>query len=130
MDQHESFMCTFLSLMRSRENFSIGHLSQIAPTQEHLTWRFFRDRLLKNKMHLVGMDTLLILLSLRPGYHHPRGKDIYFKHSPRPTFVRSCSHISPYLSLDPLSPKITLHMYAIPLQRCGLVFSTKPLSSP
>jgi hypothetical protein len=25
---------------------------------------FFRDRLLKKKMHLVGMDTLLILLSL------------------------------------------------------------------
>jgi hypothetical protein len=27
-------------------------------------------------MHLVGMDTLLILLSLGPGYHHPRGQDI------------------------------------------------------
>jgi hypothetical protein len=31
-----------------------------------LTWRFFFDRLLKKKMHLVGMDTLLILLSLGP----------------------------------------------------------------
>jgi hypothetical protein len=27
-------------------------------------------------MHLVSMDTLLILLSLGPGYHHPRGQDI------------------------------------------------------
>jgi hypothetical protein len=30
----------------------------------------------KKKMHLVGMDTLLILLSLGPGNHHPRGQDI------------------------------------------------------
>jgi hypothetical protein len=27
-------------------------------------------------MHLVGMDTLLILLSLGLGNHHPRGQDI------------------------------------------------------
>jgi hypothetical protein len=27
-------------------------------------------------MHLVGMDTLLVLLSLGPGSHHPRGQDI------------------------------------------------------
>jgi hypothetical protein len=30
--------------------------------------RFFRDRLPKKKMHLVDMITLLILLSLGPGY--------------------------------------------------------------
>jgi hypothetical protein len=30
----------------------------------------------KKKMHLVGMNTLLILLSLGPGNHHPRGQDI------------------------------------------------------
>jgi hypothetical protein len=70
-DQHESFMRTLSSLMRTRENLSAGHPSQIAPSQTRLTWRFFRDRLLKKKMHLVGMDTLLILLSLGPGYHHP-----------------------------------------------------------
>jgi hypothetical protein len=29
-------------------------------------------------MHLVDMDTLLILLSLGQGYHHPRGQDITF----------------------------------------------------
>jgi hypothetical protein len=27
-------------------------------------------------MHLIGMDILLIMLSLGPGYHHPRGQDI------------------------------------------------------
>jgi hypothetical protein len=50
--------------MRTRENFPVGHLSQIARSQARLTWRFFRDRLSKKKMHLGGMDTLLILLSL------------------------------------------------------------------
>jgi hypothetical protein len=55
-DQHESFVCTLSSLMRTRENFPVGHSSQIAPSQARLTWRFFRDRLPK-KMHLIGMDT-------------------------------------------------------------------------
>jgi hypothetical protein len=27
-------------------------------------------------MHLIGMDTLLILLSLVPGYHHPKDQYI------------------------------------------------------
>jgi hypothetical protein len=27
-------------------------------------------------MHIVGMDTLLILLSLGSGHHHHRGQDI------------------------------------------------------
>jgi hypothetical protein len=54
----------------------VGHPSQIAPSQAHLAWRFFPDSLLKKKMHLVGMDTLLILLSLVPGYHHHKGQDI------------------------------------------------------
>jgi hypothetical protein len=62
--------------MRTRENFPVGHPSQIAPSQACLTWRFFRNRLPKKKMHLVGMDNLLILLSLGPGHHHPRGQDI------------------------------------------------------
>jgi hypothetical protein len=70
-DQHESFVRTLSSLMRTRENFSVGHPSQIAPSQAHLTWRFFRDRLPKKKMHLVCMNTLLILLSLGPGYPIP-----------------------------------------------------------
>jgi hypothetical protein len=75
-DQHKSFVRTLSSLMRTRENFPFGHPSQIAPSQAHLTWRFFRDRLPKKKMHLVGMDTLLNILSLGPGNHHPRGQEI------------------------------------------------------
>jgi hypothetical protein len=75
-EQHESFVRTLSSLMRTRENFLVSHPSQIAPSQERLTWRFFRDRLLKKKMHLVDMSTLLILLSLRPGYPIHRGQDI------------------------------------------------------
>jgi hypothetical protein len=74
--QHEFFVRTLSSLMHTRENFVVGHPSQIASSQALLTWRFFRDRLPKKKMHLVGMDTLLILLSLGPGNHHSRGQDI------------------------------------------------------
>jgi hypothetical protein len=59
--------------MRTRENFRVGHPSQIAPSQARLTWRFFRDRLSEKKKNLVSMSTLLILLSLGPGYHHPLG---------------------------------------------------------
>jgi hypothetical protein len=70
-DQHKSFMRTLSSLMRTRENFPVGHPSQIAPSQARLTWRFFRDRLPKKKMHLVDMVTLLILLRLGPGYPIP-----------------------------------------------------------
>jgi hypothetical protein len=62
--------------MRTRENFPVGHPSQIGSSHARLTWRFFRDRLLKKKIHLIGMDTLLILLSLGSVYHHPRGQDI------------------------------------------------------
>jgi hypothetical protein len=75
-DQHESFVRTLSSLMRTWENFPIGQPSQIASSQARLTWRFFLDRLQKKKMHLICMDTLLILLSLGLGYYHPRGQDI------------------------------------------------------
>jgi hypothetical protein len=57
-------------------HFVLTHPSQIALSQACLTWRFLRDRLPKKKMHLVGMDTLSILLSLELGYHHHRGQDI------------------------------------------------------
>jgi hypothetical protein len=59
-DQHQSFVRTLSSLMCTRENFPVGHPSQIVPSQARLTGRFFRDRLPKKKIHLVGMDTLLI----------------------------------------------------------------------
>jgi hypothetical protein len=48
-DQHESFVRTLSSLMRTRENFPVGHPSQIAPSQARLTWRFFRDRFPKKE---------------------------------------------------------------------------------
>jgi hypothetical protein len=73
-DQHESFMRTLSSLMHTRENFPVGHPSQIDLSQARLTWRFFQDRLPKKKMHLVGMITLLILLSLGPGHPIPRAR--------------------------------------------------------
>jgi hypothetical protein len=66
--------------MCTRENFLVGHPSQIALSQARLTWRFFQDRLPK-KMHFVDMDTLLILLSLGPGYHHPKSQDITIQQS-------------------------------------------------
>jgi hypothetical protein len=46
-DQHMSYVRTLCSLMRTRENFPVGHTSQIAPSQARLTCRFFRDRLSK-----------------------------------------------------------------------------------
>jgi hypothetical protein len=80
-DQYESFVRTLSLLMRTRENFPVGHPSQIAPSQARLTWRFFRDRLPKKKMHLVGMITLLILLSLGPGHPIPGARISHFCHS-------------------------------------------------
>jgi hypothetical protein len=37
IDQHESFVRTLSSLMRTRENFLVGHSSQISPSQARLT---------------------------------------------------------------------------------------------
>jgi hypothetical protein len=84
-DQRKSFVRTLSSPMRTRENFPIDHPSKIDPSQARLTWRLFRDRLPKKNMHLVGMDTLLILLSLGPGNHHPKGQDITIHPLRRPT---------------------------------------------
>jgi hypothetical protein len=48
--QHESFMRNLSSLMRTRENFPIGHISQITSSQARLTW-YFQDIIPKKKMH-------------------------------------------------------------------------------
>jgi hypothetical protein len=62
-DQHESFVRTLFSLIRTRENFPVGHPSQIAPNQTHLTSRFFRDRLPKKRCTLlVGYS----IISIKP----------------------------------------------------------------
>jgi hypothetical protein len=89
-DQHESFVRTLSSLLSTRENFLVGHPSQISPSQARLTWRFFRDRLPK-KMHLIGMNTLLILLILGLGYPIPGARISHTKSqvsfNPNPPFV-------------------------------------------
>jgi hypothetical protein len=72
---------------------------QIAPNQARLSWRFFWDRLPKKKMHIVGMNTLLILSSLGPGCHHPRGQDITIHPLRRPT----SSSVNPNPRTSPLS---------------------------
>jgi hypothetical protein len=48
-----TFLATFISLIKSA-----FHPTKIAPSQARLTWKFFRDRLPKKKMHLV--DTLIL----------------------------------------------------------------------
>ena len=98
IDQHESFVRTLSSLMRTRENFPVGHPSQIAPSQARLTWRFFRDRLPKKKMHLVGMITLLILLSLGPGHPIPGARISQSTPLRRPT----SSSVNPNPGTSPL----------------------------
>jgi hypothetical protein len=69
-----SLLCTLCSHSYAPKKtfYSVTH-SKIALGQTRLTWRFFQDRLMKKKMHLVGMSTQLILLSLGPWYHHPPG---------------------------------------------------------
>jgi hypothetical protein len=48
-DQYKSFVRTLSSLMRTRENFSIGHTSQIVLSKARLTWRFFRGKASKKE---------------------------------------------------------------------------------
>jgi hypothetical protein len=95
IDQHESFVRTLSSLMRTRENFPVGHPSQIAPSQAHLTWRFFRDRLPK-KMYLFCMNTLL---NLGSGHHHPMCQDITIN----PLRRLTSSSVNPNLGTSPLN---------------------------
>jgi hypothetical protein len=53
-------------------------LLKIALDQTRLTQMFFRYRLLKNKMHLNGMSTLLIILILDLGYHKSIARKIVY----------------------------------------------------
>jgi hypothetical protein len=77
-DQHESFVRTLSSVMRTRENFPVGHRSQIAPSQARLTWRFFRDRLQKKDApcwYGYSINSIKpwarISPSQGPGHHNP-----------------------------------------------------------
>jgi hypothetical protein len=60
-------------------------------------------------MHLVDMITLLILLSIGPGYHHPRGQDITIHPLKRPT----SSSVNPNPGTSPLS-----HVYVSSVVIC------------
>jgi hypothetical protein len=128
-DQHGSFVHTLSSLMQTRENFPIGHPSQIVPNQARLTWRFFQDRLSKKKMHLVYMSTLLILLNLRPGYHHPRGQDITIHPLRRPM----SSSVNPNPETSPLAMSVCLVLsYDMPCDHsrptCAMHHIPEPLT--
>jgi hypothetical protein len=110
------FVRTLSSLMRTRENFPDGHPSQIAPSQARLTWRFFRDRLPKKKMHLIGMNTLLILLSLGPGYPIPGGRisqstPLEDRHPRRSTPIQERPLLAMYVCL--------VSSYAMPCDHSG-----------
>jgi hypothetical protein len=63
-------------------------------------------------MHLVGMDTLLILLSLGPGYQHPRGQDITIHPLRKP----ASSSVNPNLETSPLS-----HVYVSSVIICHVM---------
>jgi hypothetical protein len=71
--QHESFVRTLSSLLCTQEDFPIGHPSQDFSRPRTLNLEVLLRQLPRKKMHLVGMSTLLILLTLGPGYHHPPG---------------------------------------------------------
>jgi hypothetical protein len=76
-NQHGSFVHTLSSLMRTGENFPVGHPSQIAPSQARLTWRFFRHRLPKKEdapcWYGYSINSIkpwaMISPSQGPGYH-------------------------------------------------------------
>jgi hypothetical protein len=120
IDQHESFVHTLSSLMCIRENIPVGHPSQIAPSQACLTWRFFGDMLPKKKMHLVGMDTLLILLSLRPGYHNPPSLEDQRPH--RSTPIQEPPLLATSVSL--------VSLYAMPCDHSGSTCAMRHIHEP
>jgi hypothetical protein len=82
---------------------SVTH-PKIALGQARLTLGFFRDRLPKKKMHFIGMSTLLILLSLGPGYHHVPGPG-YHKYIGIANGL--ILHLIQYIAIHQLSYSIT-----------------------
>jgi hypothetical protein len=76
IDQYESFVRTLSSLMCTRENFPVGHPSQIAPRQARLTWRFFRDRLPKKEDAPYWYEYSINSIKPWARISHPRGQDI------------------------------------------------------
>lgn len=65
-------MRNLFSLIRIRENLPVSRiLNCFNPNIFNL--EIFRNRLPKNKIHIVGMNNLLILLNIEPGYHYRSG---------------------------------------------------------
>jgi hypothetical protein len=116
-DQLRSFCAHFVLTHAHPRKLLDRSPIQIAPSQARLTWRFFRDRLPKKKTHLVGMDTLLILLSIGPGNHHPRGQVITIHPLRRPT----SSSVNPNLGTWPLLATFMclVSSYAMPCDHSG-----------
>jgi hypothetical protein len=109
------------------KNFPVGHPFQIAPSQACLTWRFFRASLPKKKMHLVGMDTLLILLSLGPGHPIPRARISQSTpledRCPRwPTLIQEPPLLATYVCLE--------SSYAMPCDHSGPTCAMHHISDP
>jgi hypothetical protein len=65
-----SLLCVLCphSFAPEKTSRSVIHL-KIALGQAHLIKRFFRDRLSKKKIHLIGMSILSIILNLGLEYH-------------------------------------------------------------
>jgi hypothetical protein len=64
-----SLLCVFCPHSWAPGKFLGQSLILNCSKSSKLNLDFFRDRLPKKKMQLVGISTLLILLSLGPGYH-------------------------------------------------------------
>jgi hypothetical protein len=62
-------------------------------------------------MHLVGMDTLLILLSLGSGYHHPRCQDIIESPSHEDMWYEDFNHDN--FAFDDASP-LAIDLQVVP----------------
>jgi hypothetical protein len=94
----------------TEKTFRLVNHPKIALGQAHLTQRFFRGRLPKKKMHHVCMTTLLILLSLGPGYHHPPGPRY---HNPPPLEGRCPRRSTPRQKLLSL-PRLCVQCHHMP----------------
>jgi hypothetical protein len=79
-------------------------------------------------MHVVGTSTLLILLSFRPGYHHPLGPGY---HNPPPLEDRSLYRST--LSKEPplLATSVCLVLsYAMPCDHSGPTCAMRHIPNP
>jgi hypothetical protein len=81
-------------------------------------------------MHLVGMNTLLILLSLGLGYHHPRGQDITIHTHRRPTSLSINPNPGNYLLSHVYVSSVVICHAMLPLRahKCHAPYTRTPNS--